>query len=248
MKRIILAFLVIASPNWGYLSPFASNIPQVISGGEWATAISINNRNDAPVVIKISFYDAAGKAWAAPVEGKGKVSSVSVTVVGKGSSQIRISEATTVTTSGWADVDIPCATGSTCGDVAVSVNLRNHTPLRAQDFELNYPALSSDTEWILPFDQSAYQQMVITITHASTYETTKGGVTLSLRDESGNRIWSKVLDLPAKGSLIYNVAQDAKETWLKTGTLEITSTRYIVVSALRINETGSFTPLQAIAP
>ena len=248
MKLAILGFLLVALPNWGYLSSSAEYLPQVISGGEWTTTISLNNRNDVPVVIKISFYDAAGKAWAAPVEGKGKVSTVSVTVVGNGSAQLRISEVTNTTTAGWAYVDIPCSTGATCGNVAASVALRNRNALRAQDFELSYPALAPDTEWILPFDQSAYQQMVVTVTHASTYETTKGSVTLSLRDESGNRVWSKVLDFPAKGSVIYNVAQDAKETWLKTGTLEISSTRYMVVSALRINETGSFTPIQAVAP
>jgi len=232
--------------------PGNDTIPIIILGGEWTSAIMLNNTNDVAASFPMYFYNQDGQ-WTVPLKGYGNVNTLSISLPARGTLKLEFEDSSPSASVGWAMVNVPCGfdPGQYCAGVGAYAILRNHNSARQQDFEVNYPlgqstALSPQQ---FMFDQSNNAQMVLNLTNTCIQsfcgDLIDGpNVTIEIFDESGNRFYSDVETVTPGQVTILNIAQMSSATWNRIGMVRITSALdQIMVSGHRINDTGSFTPL-----
>ena len=221
-------------------------IPILILGGEWTSSIVISNYSGLPLELPLKFYTKGGP-WTVRVKGKGTGSAFTYSLPIAATVKIEFEGLGTTAEVGWAELDVfECTPSfSPCLEIGAYALLRNHNPLRAQDFEVSYQALGRSNEHVFLFDQTAFSQMVLNLINACTFSfCSDSTVALSVLDENGQAIYSRVETIAPMEVKILNLAQLSMTTWNRLGTIRVVSSGFdLVVSGHRINETGSFTPL-----
>jgi hypothetical protein len=102
------------------------------------------------------------------------------------------------------------------------------------------------------FDQGNWGQMVLNITNAAdtVFWETDTTVEVVVYGEAGNEIFRRDYDLPKGGTRIINMAHETESLWHMRGRVNVrVKSGYapILLTGIRINETGSFTPVQSMA-
>lgn len=247
---LLLACAAVAeTPRKGasYLSSSDETIPQIIFGGEWSTKLTFTNLRSTTVDVPVAFYGADGRALAVPFIGRPTGTSQRVTIPAGGQVTLETQSTSNSSTTGWGEADIPC-TGSSdsCGQVAIMSTLRNRNSTRP-DFEAVFHARSSGDKAILPIDNSAGHSTVLMIVNDSSFRTET--ITVAFRDQSGARVHLDQFTLPIRGTILVNVAEKWPVAASLIGTADFTAQNSsMVLTALRINPTNSFTPIEAFEP
>jgi len=231
------------------LWPMGDVIPQVIFGGEWKTTVYLLNDKEEPAVVTISFFragrDPKDESDPFPIAGMGTAADQKVTIQPGGHVYVVIAANSEETVYGYGIVESRKPDGSYQGGVVGYVFLRNHTPARPQDFEISYGFQSSyDEAYVMPFDQGNYGQVVLTLVNArgiASWPRDPVSVIARIRDGDGSVIWEKIFSLKPDETSIINFAKLDKATWNVEGTLTLSGTGSFTATALRINDSGSFT-------
>lgn len=240
------------NPNAAYISTFKAVVPQIIVGGEWQTVIVLHNRLDLARKVTVEFFKSDGSVWNLPLpEFYRNTDQEMETTLRPGETRyIPFSSSAGSATFGFGIFDFPCEGSGNCGQIAGNVFLRNHNPARLQDFELSYHLTETEDEMVMPFDQTNWGQVVMNLSCGDDW----GGYWLSdtlyevtIYDELNAVKFQKDYFLKAGASIIVNFAHESQTTWNVRGRLQVrvkAGSTGVVLSGLRINDTGSFTPIQ----
>jgi hypothetical protein len=223
--------------------------PLVIAGGEWTTQIVLTSYRTASVTIPISFYGQDGKPLTVPLVGQPAASQINVVIPPQGTAFVQTQQPTN-SVVGWALSNIPCASGSDCGDVLGQVILRNHVTVRP-DYEAVFPFLSSlASHVVMQFDNTANFDTTLIITNAENFSFSRPMVvTLAFYDGTGNRIMLDQVTIPVAGNTFYSMYQKYPQLRGQRGYVDLTATNGDLVAAgLRINPTNAFAPILSFEP
>ncbi|MCZ2156976.1 MAG: hypothetical protein LC114_24285 [Bryobacterales bacterium] len=234
--------------------------PHIIAGGEWKSDVVLTNHaSTARPVAFVGFkQDGSRWEWDLPhfqnevVGGGIQTLTYYRTTLGAGETRVIHFERAGDAEYGWAAF-ISCFSVEACGDVSGYVLLRNHNPARQQDFELSYPFTDRfGTEHSMLFDQGNWGQMVLNLTNAADTVIWETATTVEVvvYNEAGSELFRKDYDLPKSGTKIVNMAHETEALWHVRGRVNVrvkSGNAPLLLTGIRINETGSFTPVQSMA-
>jgi hypothetical protein len=236
---LVLPLTVMAGDREIRTSPFDRAIPQVAFGGGWQTAINILNMDAAEVNFRILFRTPAGEAWAVPLAGRGSAAQFDI--------RLRRGESVTLTTEdqgglqeGWARLEVDC-----CFALGGFSVFRQRVAGRP-DFEAVVPFSRPAASSFLLYDNSA--GFVTGVAVANGLPTVNGNLFVRIRDEAGNLLGTRDLQLPRDGRIVGALTQLLPETANRKGSLEISSTGSFAVLGLRFNPGGAFTSFNSFEP
>jgi|GEM_PF-2104250 len=261
LTGLFLFFVGNVSAETPVLSDYKYEIaPHIIAGGEWRSEVILTNHAASPrPVAFIGFkQDGTRWEWSLPHFQNEVVSSGFQTLtyyrstLAPGETRVIRFDRQGDAEYGWAAF-LSCFEIDRCGDVSGYVLLRNHNSERQQDFELSYPFTDRlSTKHTMLFDQTNWSQMVLNLTNAAdtvAWETATV-VTITVTNEIGATVFQKDYSLPKSGTAIVNMAHETESLWGVRGRVDIrikSGYAPLLVTGIRINETGSFTPVQAMA-
>jgi hypothetical protein len=229
------------------------HVPQLIFGGEWSTTLLFGNLNDVAVAVPLTFYNGAGgTVIPVPIIGVGLVNNYVVTVPAHGTVRVEIADPNaSAAVVGWAHANIPCSSATaTCGNVFGQVILRNRNPTR-QDFESTYRFTEPDRRRVMFLDQRDFFQTVGVIILPKRFptETAQQTITMRIFDDKGQQILSEQRRMSPGTSRLINYAVEYPQTIGVRGYIEVQGVLIdILFTGIRINASGSFTPMQSYAP
>lgn len=225
-------------------------IPQLIIGGDWTSTIRITNRGKTTVPsTNVFMIDNAGK----PLKATFQITSGAVLTDSAFSFSLEpgeLVEATflsSVTAFGQAYIDF-CGSPTKCSNTGVygEVSLRWRYAGRP------------DFESIFPFERPASLQNMLfdgrngltTVLYLANFDTATA-LTMEVRNFNNQLLRTVPITMPNSSSQILTLNELSPETLGIQGTLIFkvtTPSAYITVTGLRINPSGSFTPLRAFIP
>lgn len=235
-----------------YVSSQRSVVPQIIVGGEWTTTIMLHNRINLPRTVTVRLIRSDASEWDLMMPHFHRNNNLLQTTLQPNESRYIHFSGGASTSFGYAIFGFPCedSKNDICGDITGNVLLRNHNDARVQDFELSYNLTETKKIMTIPFDQTNWGQVVMNLSnahsHGNLYDTV---YEVTVYDELNTIKFRKDYSLNAGTSIIVNMAHESQATWNVRGRLEARvktgrSSEAVLLSGLRINETGSFTPLQ----
>lgn len=245
---VIVSGLPVAASEFSRDSAGAyfSAVPVVITGGEWTTVIVVGNPGDAPATFTGTFYRDGAK-WRVgikPTDGQCNPCQPTAewrfTLASSASFRFELTKPES-TEVGYLEL---YSVDSSAKAVTVQSFLRNHHPARAQDFEVTYqvaPLMDVGPKRIV-FDQMNYSQVVVNVTNTGD---NPRALTFRVNWSDGTSENIGHFEIAPHSVRIINFASSFKQTWNRYGLL-IADYGYsdgLTVTAHRINETGSFTPL-----
>ncbi len=147
--------------------------------------------------------------------------------------------------AGWGRMDVPCTITSSsvfCGDVAAVVTLKNRNSTRP-DFEAVLPAKEAVSHTALLVDNRKDNETVLMLVNDSTF-LSPISFKVVCKDSKGTTVLIDQITMSQNASLIFNL----KERWpsLQDFVVRVefsSSTATVVLTAIRINPTNSFTPI-----
>lgn len=220
-----------------YSGPGETAIPQIADGGGWKTTIYITCMELSPVPFKITFYGDDGKPLALDLIGRGRVSTISTSVAGRGTITLETAESSSAVRTGWALIESD-------GRLAIQAVFRQRVEGRP-DFEaVGLGENTLNTKLVLPFDNVGF---TTSMALAVPLDFVRATVTMAVYDESGSRIGLDQLDMQPQTHLAFTVPDRFPVTRGRRGSIEITSTGLsLSVLGLRFNGAGSFTSVPAV--
>ena len=233
--------------------------PHIIAGGEWQSEVVLTKHAD--VARSVAFYawkqDGSPWVWDLPQfrnetrqVGPQNVQYYLTTLASKETRVIHFRREGDAE-YGWAYFP-SCWDVDQCGDVSGYVLLRNHNPLRAQDFETSYPFTDRQSKgFTMLFDQTNWAQMVLNLSNAADTVPWETDATFAVKifNEAGAELYAKDVFLKKGGTTIINFAHESESLWGVRGRVEVrlrSGFTYMLLTGIRINDTGSFTPVQAM--
>jgi hypothetical protein len=212
-------------------SPFDRLIPQVAVGGGWQTTMSVLNMDVGEVAFRLVFRTSDGRPWAVPLEGRGTASSFALTLTTGARDSLD---------QGWARIEVDC-----CYALAGFAVFRQRVTGRP-DFEAVVPFSRPSNASFLLYDNTAGFTTGLSL--ANGYASAAAPLTMWVRDENGNVLATKSLNLPADGRLVTTLPALAPESGSRKGFIEISSPGAFGVLGLRFADGGSFTSFHSFEP
>lgn len=261
---IVLCFAALLSSSLLAETPILNDynnsfIPHLIAGGEWKSEAIITNHADTPRDVAFLAFKQDGLKWEwalpqfsnqARANGPFSTMYYLTTLAAKETRSIRF-ERDAEAEFGWAML-ASCFTADKCGDVSGYILLRNHNPARMQDFELSYPFVErSSGGATMFFDQTNWSQMVLNIANAADTVPWETDATFDVRvfNEAGAQVFQKDVFVKKGGTVIINMAHESQALWGVRGRVDVrvkSGNTYLFLSGIRINDTGSFTPVSSM--
>ena len=244
-SAVITSVPLASGRTWDSAGAYFNILPIVMTGEEWTTTILLSNPGDIQTTFKGSFYK-DGSPWQVAIETDQTCNPCVPSAVWnfvlapKASFRFQVGQ-TENTEVGYLEL---YGLESASKSVTAQSMLRNHHPLRAQDFEIAYqvaPLLDSGPK-LMAFDQANWGQVVTNLTNSSD---SKISVEFTVQWSDGKTENVGQFDLQPRSVRIFNFAKIFQSTWQRYGLLKV-DYRYamgVTVTGLRINESGSFTPL-----
>lgn len=234
-------------------------VPHLIAGGEWNSEAIITNHADTPRDVAFLAFKQDGSPWGWNLPGFSTQTRPSgpfaatyylTTLAAKETRSIKF-EKDGDAEFGWAML-ASCFTVDRCGDLSGYILLRNHNPARMQDFELSYPFVDRlSTGATMFFDQTNWSQMVLNIANAADTVPWETDATFDVKvfNETGAQVFQKDVFVKKGGTVIINMAHESQALWGVRGRVEVrlkSGNTYLFLTGIRINETGSFTPVSSM--
>lgn len=231
-----------------YISNLTDTVPQFVTGGGWATTITLINFRSTAVTVPVKFYLDGGAALEVPILGLGNRSSVDVNLPAGGSATIATDPAAAGNVRvGFARMTVPCTSPTACGEIGGFAVFTQRVAGRP-DFEAVVPMASSLAgKYVISMDNTAGFATGVAVA-APTYSATETGnrtVVMTVKDENGNVLHTENLDLKANGHTSFSIKTRVPALADKRGTIEFTTSAFVSVLGLRFQDQGSFTSTPA---
>jgi hypothetical protein len=224
-------------------------VPELILGGEWTSTIRLTNRSSKSIpATNVYFVDNNGNDMKTTFQATaGNIVTdvgfsfslppgtiLEITLFGGKDSQF-----------GHAIVDLCSSAGTCMTGLYAEVMLRNSNPTRP-DFESIFPLEQPTASQYMLFDHRSGRSTVLYLVNEEVKTTT---VSLQFINTSNQVIQTQSVTLPGLGCQIITLNTLAPATNGLQGTLSIKSgSAMVTATALRINPSGSFTPIRAFVP
>jgi hypothetical protein len=222
----------------------AGILPQVASGGGWATIFALVNTGGTTAGAHLDFYDDHGAPL--PLTITQSLAGATTTAIAKsadatlqpGTMALIQASGDQSTLTGWARLS---AQGNVNGYALLAFTDSSGTKEAATP--LFIPAASS---YLLPFDNGDGYANGVAVANDSAQAT---DVLATLRDPTGQTIGTETINLPAWGHVSFGVANRYPITANTSGTLEFSSpvSGQIGVVGIRAGSNHSFTAVPALA-
>lgn len=229
----------------GVTSPLtAGAMPQIVSGGNWKTTITLLNTGSARSPLQLNFWGDDGSARILPftfpqVAGPDPTSAFSLGwTLNPGQLFVLETEAP-VPLVAWAEL-------AAASDIAGFAVLRQRGP-DGRDSEVAVPLDSSGRpDYLVPYDNTAGFVTGVAITNLSAESSVN--IMAILTDDAGNAISVESIPLPARGHLSFRLIDRYPKLNGLRGVVEFQNPTGspIAVLGLRFNPLGSFTSIPVI--
>ena len=219
------------------------SMPQIASGGQWKTTITLINKGTTSATARLNFFDDAGNPLPLPLifpqgpQPQGPVLTATIDrTVNPGAALVIESSRQDAgpALAGWAQL---LSSGDISGFAVFS----------AQQGEAVVPVESRNADsYVLYFDGTAGSATGVALANTITQAVS---VVATVRDDSGATVGSATIAVPAMGHTSFNLADQFSATAQKRGTLELKTAAPGQISALglRFSPAGIFSAVPLLA-
>ncbi|HEX4486366.1 MAG TPA: hypothetical protein VH088_08885, partial [Terriglobales bacterium] len=213
-------------------------LPQIADGGNWYTAIMINNTSTASAIVNLTFFQdtqsGATIPWNPPFVEVSSTNSISVPA--GGTVYIHTAGTATALTQGWAQVT------KTQASVEVTAIYTYESFAGRPNQDGTSPATAGGSRILVPFDATSGYSTGLAIVNP-TGGAEPIGVNIELDSGAIPLAPNTMISLPSNGQRAFNLTDFFPAAAGHRGQIEFVSDGTIAVAAFRINPTVALTSI-----